>query len=734
MSKARIARVVLDRAGLPGARPLDYLVPENWSDDILGRRVRAPLGRQQALGWVVEITNTTAVPADQLKPLLRLVDEEPCLTVELLETARYVAAVTLAPLHEGLKLVSPPDQGRVRRGGRAYSRPQSKGGATGESAGPQGAVHGEADDASMQESGVSELCEEWESVAGGLVPASPFVPVRPLSLTQAQQQAVSQLLAALAAGEYQEFLLHGVTGSGKTEVYLQLMEAVVERGLGAIILVPEIALTPQTVARFRARFGAEKVALLHHRLAPAQRAAEWWRVRQGEARIVVGPRSAVFAPVDKLGVIVIDEEHETSYKQEESPRYHARDVARFRCRWHGALLVLGTATPSLETYYEARRGRIQLLQLPQRIAGGLPRVTLVDMRKEAATRLGSPFSERLQVRLTEEVESGNQVILFLNRRGTAAFLLCRRCGEVVYCTNCQVSLTYHARPATLRCHYCGAVRAVPKQCPACGEAGGLHLWGVGTERIEAAVQELLPHARVARLDADTTRRRGSFEEILGRFARREVDVLVGTQMVAKGLDFPHVTLVGVIGADISLGFPDLRSAERTFQLLTQVAGRAGRAAAGEVIIQTYNPDQYSILLASRQDYQAFYMKEIGLRRLLRYPPFTVLARLVFSGEQEGPVEELARVTAEELKSAGARAAEGAAISPLDEDRVEIIGPAPAPIPRLKRRYRWHLLLKAWSKERLLALLTAWDGQTRSRAAGRGKQVRISIDIDPVSMV
>jgi primosomal protein N' (replication factor Y) len=715
-ARGRFARVVLDRAGLPGARPLDYLLPENWPGDILGRRVRAPLGRQQALGWVVELADSTEVPLEQIKPLLKLVDAEPCLTVELLETASYLSSITLAPLYEALKLVSPPDQGRVRRGGRAYSRPQ-----------PQPVGAGDAGD--------GELREEWEVAAAGLAPASPFVTARPLSLTQAQGQAVASLLAALESGKHEEFLLHGVTGSGKTEVYLQVMEAVVQRGLGAIILVPEIALTPQTVARFRERFGAEKVALLHHRLTPAQRAAEWWRVRQGEARIVVGPRSAVFAPVEKLGLIVADEEHETSYKQEESPRYHARDIARFRARWHGALLVLGTATPALETFYEARRGRIHLVQLPERVAGELPRVSLVDMRREAASRLGSPFSEQLQVRLVEEVESGSQAILFLNRRGTAAFMLCRRCGAVITCPNCQISLTYHARPAALRCHYCGAVRAVPKHCPVCGESGGLHLWGMGTERIETAVQELLPAARVARLDADTTGRRGAFEEILGRFARREVDVLVGTQMVAKGLDFPHVTLVGVIGADTSLGFPDLRSAERTFQLLTQVAGRAGRAdTIGEVIIQTYNPNQYSILLASRHDYLSFYQKEIVLRRMLRYPPFTALARLVFSGEQEGPVEELARATAEELRSAGARTADGTSGSPLDDDGVEIIGPAPAPIPRLKRRYRWHLLLKAWSRERLLALLNSWESQKRSRATGRARRVRINIDIDPVSMV
>lgn len=724
MNPTRIARVVLDRAGPPGERPFDYLIPADWPQELVGSRVRAPLGRQTAPGWIIEVTGESVIPFNQLKPLSRLIDPFPALNEDLLATARHVSAITLVPFYLALKLVSPPDRGRgLATGGRSRR---------GREPGP------------LPEAGLApellEVAAAGEELGAGdsleLAPASPFVTPRPLNLTPAQERVLRRLAAALEAGEGGEFLLYGVTGSGKTEVYLQLIEQAVEKGLGAIILVPEIALTPQTVARFQARFGPEKVALLHHRLPVSERTEAWWRVRRGEAPIVIGPRSAVFAPVPRLGLVVVDEEHEPSYKQDEAPRYHARDVARFRARFHRGLVVLGSATPSLESFYEARTGRMHLLELPERVgAMTMPRVTLVDLRQEVSTRMGSPFSRTLRERLQEEVSRGNQAILFLNRRGTASFLLCRRCGEVVECPNCRVSLTYHARPVSLRCHYCGIIREVPEVCPRCGEPGALHLLGMGTERVEAAVRELLPNARVGRLDTDSVRHRGAYEEILGKFARRELEILVGTQMVAKGLDFPGVTLVGVILADTSLGFPDLRCTERTFQLLTQVAGRAGRmrsggenGARGEVIVQTYNPEQYSILLASRYDYPGFYRQEITLRRLLRYPPFTSLARLVFSGSQEAEVQAKSRQVAQELLRLGATTVkewEG-------EAEVELIGPAPAPLSRLQRRYRWHLLLKALTRDRLLEFLREWQKGHPSRE--QGGKVRISIDIDPASML
>ncbi|GIX05650.1 MAG: primosomal protein N' [Candidatus Poribacteria bacterium] len=521
---------------------------------------------------------------------------------------------------------------------------------------------------------------------------SPFSPRRPLALTPHQQAALSPILEAIRRREFGCFLLHGVTGSGKTEVYLQAIERVLERGEGALLLVPEISLTPQTAERLSARFG-EQVAVLHSRLSDGERFDEWRRVRRGEARIVVGPRSAVFAPIPRLGLIVVDEEHEPTYKQEDpAPRYHAREVARHRAERLGIPLVLGSATPSLESFHAAQVGRAVLLPLPERVEElPLPPVTVVDMRQELQAGNRSIFSRLLQTKIEERLERGEQVLLFLNRRGFSTYVFCRDCGEAERCPDCHISLTYHRDAEMLLCHHCGYLRAVPRRCSRCGSERVRHL-GVGTQQVEALARERFPDARVARMDADTTRTKGSHQRILQAFRRGEVDLLIGTQMIAKGLDFPNLTLVGVILSELTLHLPDFRAGERTFQLLAQVAGRSGRSRkGGEVIFQTYEPEHYSVQAAARHDYQAFARQELAARERYGYPPFAHALRVLLRGEEEQETARAAHWLLEELSEE---------LPPGEPPRYTVRGPAPAPLSRVRGVYRWHLLLLAQEAETL----------------------------------
>ena len=448
-------------------------------------------------------------------------------------------------------------------------------------------------------------------------------------LNPEQQVALGEIWRWLVAGKFAAGLLHGVTGSGKTEVYLGAIEAALSRGKSAIVLVPEIALTLWVGRLVRARFG-EGVAILHSGLPDIERAREWWRVRNGQARVVVGTRSAVFAPVENLGLIIVDEEQESSYKQEETPRYHGRDTAVYRARLENAVVLLGSATPSLETYHNARAGKYQLLELASRVANRpLADVRIVDLREEFRTQhRAAPVSEKLREAIALRLEEGTQAMVLINRRGYSWSLLCRGCGAFVQCQNCSIALTYHKGRQLLQCHYCNYSLRPPKQCPKCnGEY--MYFVGDGAERVEEYLREQFPNARIARLDRDTVRTKREFQQVLGAFAKGEIDVLVGTQMVAKGHDFQRVTLVGVVAADLALGRPDFRAAERTFQLLTQVAGRAGRGElSGEVLVETYYPEHYAIQLAARQDFISFYEKEAHFRRMLHYPPFTALANVI----------------------------------------------------------------------------------------------------------
>lgn len=546
-------------------------------------------------------------------------------------------------------------------------------------------------------------------------------PPTPVTLLPAQQEAVATLIGALDAAVPKPFLLHGITGSGKTQVYIELLREVVERrGKTAVVLVPEIALTPQTVTRFRNWFG-DKVTVLHSGLSDGERYDAWRQLRSGEKRIVVGARSALFAPLPDLGAIIVDEEHDGSYKQSEAPRYHGRDMALLRARMTGALAVLGSATPALESWQNVERGKLQILSLPDRAAGGrLPDVELVDLRALQGEGRSFPvLTPQLEASIRATLDRGEQVILLLNRRGYSAFIQCRGCGEVQQCPHCSISLTFHRARRRLVCHHCRHEVQAPDRCPACGDPE-LSWRGLGTEQVERVVAETFPKARLARMDVDTTGGKWAHADILGRVGRGEVDILLGTQMIAKGLDFPNVTLVGVIHADVGLHLPDFRASERTFQLLSQVAGRAGRGPrGGRVILQTAMPDHYAILKALKHDYSGFAARELNERRQPPYPPHQRLVNVVISSPEA------------ERAAAGAEWATGW-WTRTGANSIEVVGPAPAPIERLHQRWRWHFFLRggsvAWVSEALRAFLD------EAAHAHRGQDVRFVVDRDPVALL
>lgn len=559
--------------------------------------------------------------------------------------------------------------------------------------------------------GLAEACEVE-------VPRDPFPrPARPIpkhALTEDQRRAIAPILASIGRGSPERFLLHGVTASGKTEVYLRAAEEVACQGGGSIILVPEISLTAQMLDAVKSRFG-RSAAVLHSRLSDGERYDEWMRIRRGEAIVVIGPRSAVFAPVQNLRLIVVDEEHDSSYKQESTPRYHARDVAARRASLCGASLVLGSATPAVETFYWATKGHLKLLSMPRRIDDRpLPKVELVDMRQSPSSIL----SERLRGAVAERLDRGQQVILFINRRGYSNFVLCRDCGYTARCPNCSVSLTYHASARKLRCHHCNYCTNLPTKCPSCSGTR-IRCFGLGTERVEEEVRRLFPTARPLRMDSDTTTRKGSHHLMLKRFREREANILIGTQMIAKGLDFPGVTLVGVVAADVALNLPDFRASERCFQLMSQVSGRAGRGDdPGEVIVQTFNPEHYSLKAASAHDYLGFYQQEISFRRELLYPPFSTLANILSADIMPRAAEGRAKAAAKALKESAS--AEGLA--------VQLLGPAPAPIERIKSRYRWHLLVKAPNHRVLSKILQAIDRLPEDIRS------ELTVDVDPMNLL
>ena len=554
---------------------------------------------------------------------------------------------------------------------------------------------------------------ETENPVTHLEPARP-----PRTLNMHQLDAYQQIELALRQQEFQTFLLHGVTGSGKTEVYLRSIDACLALGRSALLLVPEIALTPAVAGQFFHRFG-DQVAILHSAFSEIERAEQWRRIRAGVARVVVGTRSGVFAPVQNLGLVVVDEEHDGSYKQAETPRYNGRDVAIVRAQAANAVVVLGSATPSLETRYNAEKGKFKLIELPERIEHRpMPVVEMIDMRQEfLETRKQAVFSRRMLEAIKDRLASGEQVMLLLNRRGFSSFVACRSCGERIECINCSVTLTYHRRDRRLLCHYCNYAQKIPSVCPKCNSEH-LNFLGTGSEKVEDELRREFPEARIARLDRDTVGGKRHFETILHGFRERDFDILVGTQMIAKGHDIPNVTLVGVISADVGLGMPDFRAAERTFQLLTQAAGRAGRGnLPGIVLIQTINPDHYAVRYAGQQDYQGFYEKEIQFRKLMRYPPFSALANVLVRSQKQ---EDALAMSAELERF----------VSPPPEG-LKVLGPAEAPVAKLNTEYRYQVLLKAASRKKLNETLQNIRKQGIEK---HWSPTGLVIDVDPLTLL
>jgi primosomal protein N' (replication factor Y) len=702
-------------------------------------RVRVPLGRRTVVGTV--LAPVSVAPGVEAKPIQEVLDDGPFVPPAIVELCQWVADYYVAGVGDALGVAQPPGSRRAASAFRtvrvvhatAFGLDTARLGGERLTAKQRAALDELADAPAglpsrvLKDRGITPVVvaklvsaglavvrverEDRDPLAGQAVAAGADT----LDLTGDQASALETLRVLASTGEFRAAVLYGVTGSGKTEVYVRLAAAVVAAGRRVLVLVPEIALTPSAVSRFHRAF-AGRVAVQHSGLSDGERHDQWHRIRRGEVDVVVGTRSAVFAPIDRLGLVIVDEEHDASYKQEESPRYHGRDVAVMRASREGALVVLGSATPSLESFRNADTGRYARVALGRRVLDRpLASVRVVDMREVYAaegldTVISPPLAEAVAARLTR----GEQSLVLLNRRGWATSVFCRQCGTPMECPRCSVSLTVHGgRRSKARCHYCDYAVPVPPQCPNCA-APYMEQAGFGTERVEAEVSRLFPDARVARIDRDAIRKRGSLAAVLGAFAAVEIDVLVGTQMIAKGHDFPRVTLVGVISADVGLGLPDFRAAERTFQLLTQVVGRAGRGErAGEAIIQTLNPSHYSVELACRQDYPAFYEKEVAYRRAMQYPPLFALINVIVRGPSEadamGAAHQLAR---------GLQPAQG----------FLVLGPAPAPLGRLRGEHRVQMFLKGPKRTEMRnALRRALDGLPTLRR-------RVTVDVDPMTVL
>jgi primosomal protein N' (replication factor Y) len=729
---------------LPLRGAFDYKVPEGVSVQA-GQRVQVPFGRQRLQGVVTALLDQSQ--AKGLKAIERVLDGAPSVSPALLKFTRWVADYYLCAWGEALALCLPPAGGLRQEAWLQVADPAALSelaeGLPARSLRSQGVLRqvlaaGSLSLGQARAEGLSEAVLK-QALAQGLrrvtqslrpQPAAP-APDRAPALKPAQAQAVGAIQAALRAGQGEGFLLYGVTGSGKTEVYLAALEQALGQGGGAIVLVPEIALTPQTWSRFEARFPGQ-VAVLHSGLSAGERAAAWEDLRSGRRRVALGPRSALFAPVQKLALLVVDEESEPSYKQEGSPRYHARDAALVRAKLEGAVCVLGSATPSLEAFHNARSGKLTLLRLPGRVGGhGLPTVRFVDLnawdRGAAKAGDGVAESDVISPDLAQELRAclgrGEQSLLFLNRRGFAPVWACAACGDAVDCGHCSVPMTFHREaggPGWLRCHLCGKSQRPPVKCPnpKCGKPL-LRALGTGTQRLEQEVERLLPGARLQRVDRDSASGVGFHADLGQRMRAGGIDVLLGTQMLAKGLDFAGLTLVGVVNADASLSFPDFRAAERTFQLLVQVAGRAGRAdKPGLVLIQTRQPSHACLQAAAAQDFEAFFDDSLAERKAFGYPPFGRLAALLFKGKSKEAVQAAAEAAGAQLEL---QARQG-------KLPVEVLGPAPAPLVMVKEFWRYRLLLKSPSSKALHQLLEplAW--------AWKDKRVQLAVDVDPLSFL
>ena len=718
-------------------KPLDYLVPERLAADVEpGRRVRVPLGRgnRERLGYCVAL-RTGDLPAVPLKEVSGVEDEKPLLSVRMIELTRWMADRWMARWGEVLEAVLPAGV-RLRRRPRTSPLLLATGLAPPRTPTPAQARVLAAATSPQTAEDLARVSQASRAVVTRLVklgllreagvaerdgprPAPDRARIaheRPAELSAAQTDALQAILDPMRAGRHETIVLFGVTGSGKTEVYLQAVEETIATGRQAIVLVPEISLTPQTCDRFRARFGA--VAVLHSHLTPAERHAAWREIAAGRVGVIVGARSAVFAPAPRLGLIVIDEEHESSFKQATAPRYHARDVAAWIARVEQVPLVLGSATPSLETFARCLSGEWRMCRLADRVGGSqLPAVITVDLRDRSSRSRGA-VTPRLAAGIRWALESGGQVMLLLNRRGFATQVQCQACGGTVRCPQCDLALTLHQPGNRGICHGCGLVTRLPADCPTC-HTPGLVQRGTGTQRLEEQIRAAFPDAAVARMDTDTMQSRGSHERTLDAFRNRQIDILVGTQMIAKGLDFPAVMLVGVVNADAALHLADFRAAERTCQLVTQVAGRSGRGPlGGRVVVQTSSPDHPAIRAAAAHDYEAFVRSELPIREALIYPPYGNVVRIVVRGRDDAATSAWAGHIAERLRTEAA-----------DTVGLRVLGPAPAPIARLRDRFRWHVQIHGPDDTTLRDIV-----RRATTGLKTPDDVAWIIDVDPIEML
>src|SRR2546422_6928167 len=743
MAKANYIRVIIDRAI---HRELDYLVPEPLAERVgVGSRVRVPFRDKSTLATVVAALDHS--DAESIRPIEAVIGEAPILSEQLLELARWISAYYCCPIETVMRSLLPQVIRRAEVGWKKqlFVRPARKIDneeieklrkraprqaelleAIAQLEGAMRAAdllrHTSLDNQTLRalvRRGLAELHEE--AALRDPHADEQFIATSNLVLNDEQSLALKGITQALDSPENaRPILLHGVTGSGKTEIYLQAIRATLDRGRSAIVLVPEISLTPQTVERFKGRFAdlPDAVAVLHSHLSEGERHDEWHKIHSGRARIVIGARSAVFAPLKNLGLIVVDEEHETTYKQEEAPRYHARDVAVVRAKIEKCVVVLGSATPSLESYHNAAIGKYRLVTLTQRIdEKQMPLMRIIDLRQERRReKKAAILSEKLSQAIADRLEKREQTILFLNRRGFSTSLLCSDCGEARNCPNCSVALTFHRHVARLSCHLCGHTAAVPKKCPACGKDALIYA-GFGTEKVESTVAHIFPNATVRRMDADSMTRKEAYRDTLLNFRAGKIDILVGTQMIAKGLHFPNVTLVGIINADLALHLPDFRAGERTFQLLTQVAGRAGHGeTSGEVFVQTYTPFSPSIQFARHHDFAGYFQQELEFRERCDFPPFKHAVLITVRSAHETRAQFSAETIARRLKEA------------LPAEFI-LSAPSPAPIEKLQGQFRFHILMRGAAIVRLSRLVR----ETLDKLPFP-EDVAVVVDVDPYQLL
>lgn len=675
---------------IPVNKKFHYSIPENLKSQLdIGKLVRVPFGNRLETGYCVGFTDKPDV--DETKEIKYVIDKFPSIDNDMLKITKWISDYYRCGWGEALEAAVP---GSVKMGIKEKTIKLAR------------LARSDNDDDIKKEADYLPNNDATKDV------------IRPV-LTAEQQNAVDIIKDKLQKGGFGVILLQGVTGSGKTEVYLQAIEIAISLNLSSIALVPEIALTPQTIRCFKTRFS--EIAIMHSNLAEGDRREQWQKIKDGAVNVVVGTRSAVFAPVNKLGVVIVDEEHESAFKQENTPRYHARDVGIMRAMYNNALVILGSATPSLESYYNAVTGKYAHVFMSKKIEKMIPpSVEIVDMGEEYRQRKGCCYlSRRLENCMRQTLSENGQIILFLNRRGFAPFINCRRCGFVLKCKSCDITLTYHKKTNNMVCHYCSRTQIPPKDCPECAMPD-IKYQGFGTERIEEEINRKFPGQRVLRMDSDTMRGRGSHEKAFSDFLDGRANILLGTQMIAKGLDFPNVTLVGVISADTALNMPDFRSSEKTFQLLAQVSGRTGRGhKGGHVIIQSFNTNHYSIQSASKADYNGFARDELEFRRQLNYPPYGRIIRIIFLGKYEEKVKNTALMLTDRLRQGAERKG----------NRIQVLGPAPASINKIKDKFRWHTILKA-PKNRLLHDIIGLINY--DLPVSRGTQ--ITIDVDPCNML